>query len=268
MRPQRASKRYTATREDYQIDPREHSLPEVEVSPIPCGAGGQRKYRLAIKDSTDRICDLKSLEDWLGNAGVTHISTLENMLNSLLDVIPRYIAETGNSVRIGNLVTLKPYATGTLDNANDAPDPAKNHLEIRATISPALRHSLAKARLVNVKSSRNAISFLVNDMNGAERDVLDSSQIIHVDGHDIYVPKQSATDEGARGRVWFETLDGNLLARCEVQGGGPDLIIVRLDRPVASVEARVVVETYGTKEAAATGDQAALSRHTHTVRFL
>ena len=268
MKPQRVSKRYTATREDLQIDPREHSLPEVEVSPIPCGAGGQRKYRLAIKDSTDRICDLKSLEDWLGNAGVTHISTLENMLNSLLDVIPRYIAETGNSVRIGNLVTLKPFATGTLDNANDAPDPAKNHLEIRATISPALRHSLAKARLVNVKSSRNAISFVVNEMDWAQRDVLDASQIIHVNGNNIYVPRQSATDDGARGKVWFETLDGNLLARCEVQSSGPCLIVARLDRPVAAGEARVVVETYGTEEAAASGDQTALSRHTHTVRFI
>ena len=152
MRPKRTSTNFTVTRTDLQLDPRKDLLPDVMVHPVPCGADGTTKYRLALDNSTDNICGLEALEEELRTAGLNlHVSAVENILNTLLEVIPSYIARTGRSVRIGNLVTLKPFATGTLDNANDAPSPDRNHLEIRATISPALRHSLAKARLVNVR---------------------------------------------------------------------------------------------------------------------
>ena len=129
MRPKRASTRFTITRADIQVDPKSSLLPDVMINPIPCGDGGKVKYRLSLDNSTDNICGLESLEDELRTAGLNlRVSTVENILNTLLDVIPRYIARTGRSVRIGNLVTLKPYATGTLDNANDAPDPERTIL--------------------------------------------------------------------------------------------------------------------------------------------
>lgn len=270
MTPKRGSSRFTVTRADLQLDPRDVRLPDIRVKPIPCGAGGKTAYRLSLEESSDNICGLDALAEELSTAGLNlHVSAVENILNTLLDVIPRYIARTGKAVRIGNLMTLKPYVTGTLDNANDEPDPAKSHVEIRATVSPALRHSLAKARLVNVKHRRNVIDRVICNMNGAVVDVVDVNHDIGVSGRNIYVPCQPATAEDARGRVWIETLDGVRLGRCAVLNSGPDLLTVRFvpDMPVSVGEARLVVETYGTKEAADAGDKSALARYDRVIRF-
>lgn len=270
MAPKRGSSHFTVTRADLQLDPRDGRLPDIRVTPIPCGAGGKKAYRLSLEESTDNICGLDALAEELRIAGLNlHVSAVENILNTLLDVIPSYIARTGRAVRIGNLMTLKPYATGTLDNANDEPDPAKSHVEIRATVSPALRYSLAKARLVNVKQRRNVIDRVICDMNGAVLDVVDVKHDILVNGRNIYVPLQSATAENTRGKVWIETLDSVRLGRCAVLTAGPDLLTVRFvpDMPVSAGEVRLVVETYGTKEAADAGDKSALARYTRVVRF-
>jgi hypothetical protein len=270
--PKRVSTNFTVTREDRQLDPINDHLPDsILVKPIPCGSGRESKFRLAIVNSTDKIRDLRSLADQLKTAGGNlQVSTVENILNTLLDVVPRYMAETGNSVRIGNLVTLKACVTGRIDNANDDLDPEKNHLEIHATVSPALRHSLAKARLVNVKNRRNVIDRVIREMNGAVADEVDAENVILINGRGIYVPKQSATDENTRGRVWIETLEGEMLGRCEVLSSGPDLLRARF-KPNARVVAgvvRLVVETYGSKEAAEAGGAAPIARYSREVRIV
>ena len=270
MAPKRGSSHFTLTRADLQLDPQNGRLPDIRVKPIPCGAGGKQAYRLSLEESTDNICGLDALAEELRIAGLNlHVSAVENILNTILDVIPSYIARTGRAVRIGNLMTLKPYATGTIDNANDEPDPAKSHVEIRATVSPALRYSLAKARLVNVKQRRSVIDRVICDTDGAVVDVVDATHVILVNGRNIYVPLQSAADEDTRGSVWIETLDGVRLGRCAVLATGPDLLTVRFvpDLPVSAGEARLVVETYGTKEAADADDKSALARYTRVVRF-
>ena len=271
MAPKRGSTRFTVTREDCQLDPRKRELPaSINVTPIPCGSGGRKKYRLALENSTDRICNLEALEDELRTIGLNlRVSAVENILNTLLDVIPKFMAQTGQSVRIGNLLTLKAYVTGSLDNANDALDPDKNHLEIRATISPALRYSISKAKLVNVKQLRNAISNVSLEMNGAVSDEVDAEHNIVVFGDGIYVSPQSATDENARGRVWIETLDGKMLGRCTVLRSSLKLTVVRFmpDAPVGDGDVRLVVETYGTKKAADAGDKSSLARYSRVVRY-
>ena len=68
---------------------------------------------------------------------------------------------------IGNLLTLKPCPTGTLECANDEPDPKNNKLEIRGTISPALRHSLARVPLANVSRRMRDIDFAINNANAS-----------------------------------------------------------------------------------------------------
>ena len=271
MTPKRGSSRFTVTRADLQLDPRNGRLSDIRVKPIPCGAGGKKAYRLSLEESSNNICGLEALAEDLRTAVLNlHVSAVENILNTLLDVIPRYIARTGKAVRIGNLMTLKPYVTGTLDNANDEPDPVKSHVEIRAMVSPALRHSLAKARLVNVKNRRNVIDRVICNMNGAVVDVVDAKHDIQVNGRNIYVPCQSATAKNTRGMVWIETLDGVRLGRCAVLNTGPDLLTVRFvpDMPVSVDEARLVVKTYGTKEAADAGDKSVLARYDRVIRFV
>ena len=269
MRPQRASTRFSATRETYQIDPRYTDLPDVMVSPVPCGTGGKRKYRLAIDDSKDDIVDLNSLKETLQEASGLKMTIFENVLNTIAAIIPKHIAKTGESVRIGNLVTFRPCVTGSIENANDEPDPAHNRLEIHAVVSPALRHSLAKSRLVNMKSKRNAIDRVVCEADMANRDVIDAEHVIFVNGNNIYVPPQSAEDRGKRGRVWVESLDGELLGGFKVESSGPCLITGRFvpNRQMEPCEVRVVVETYGTEEAAAEGDKKSLAKYTRDVWF-
>ena len=272
MAPKRSSTRFTVTREDCQLDPRAGQLPDrIDVKPVPCGSGGAKKYRLALVNSTDKICSLESLADELRVAGLNlHVSAVENILNTLLDVIPGYIARTGRSVRIGNLMTLKACATGSINNVNDELDPKVNHLEIRATISPALRHSLAKARLVNVKQRRNVIGMVIREMNNAVADEIDAVHTLFINGTRIYVPPQSATDENTRGRVWVETLDGVMLGRCAVLNSGPDIVVARFvpDASVSEGEVRLVVETYGTKAAADADDKSSFARYSRVVKIV
>ena len=272
MAPKRASTHFTITREDRQLEPRMGQLPDsIEVTPIPCGSGRKGKFRLAIVNSSDKISNLDALAEDLQIAGLNlHVSAVENILNTLLDVIPRYIARTGQSLRLGNLVTLKTCVTGAIDNANDELDPENNHLEIRATVSPALRHSLAKARLVNVKHRRIVIDRVIRDMNGALLDEVDAKHKLLINGKGIYVPSQSASDENTRGRVWIETLDGVMLGRCEVLSSGPDLVCAKFrpDAPVRVEDARLVVETYGSKEAAAADDRASLARYSRDIKIV
>ena len=273
MAPKRSSKSYSVTRDDIQLDPRDMQCRDgMKVKPIPCGDGDTKRFRLQPVNSTDNICGLDSLADELRTAGLNlHVSAVENVLNTLLDVIPSYIAKTGRAVRIGNLVTLKPCVTGTIASTVDDPDPEKCHVEIRATVSPALRYSLSRIKLVNVKRRRNGIDRVICDMNNAKRDVVDAEHNIHVNGFYIYVQPQSATDENMRGRVWIETLDGVRLGRCAVlPNSGRDLLVVRFvpDAPVAPCEARIVVETYGTKEAVAAGDESSFARYSHKIKIV
>ena len=243
----------------------------IRVHPVPCMVGGKRKYRLVLEDSSDNICGLDSLAEEIQIAGANlHVSAIENALNTLLDVIPSYIARTGRSVRIGNLITLKPCATGTIDYANDDPDPGKNRLEIHAIVSPVLRHALKKVRLVNAARRTRGVDFVIRAMDWSVRGEVDAKHELHINGTKIYVPPQSATDKNTRGKVWIETLDGRLLGRCEVLHSGPGLVAVRFvpDAPVDVAEGRLVVETFGTQESAASGDRALLSRYTCDVRFI
>lgn len=271
MCPKRVSKRYAVTREDRQLDPRKSSILSkgIKVHPVPCPVNGKRKYRLDLEKSNDNIHGLDSLSEEINMSGY-QVPLVENMLNMLLDVVPRYIARTGHSVRIGNLLTLKPFATGTLEYANDATDPANNRLEIRGTISPALRHSLARVPLVNVSQRIKGLDFAINNANGSRRDEINAKFEIIINGTDIYVPLQSAADENTRGKVWFETMDGRRLGRCSVSSSGPNAIIARFvpDAPVDVDEGRLFVETYGTKEAAEAGDRSLLQRYSRDIRFV
>ena len=164
----------------------------IRFHPIPCGGSGEeRYYRLELETASDNIVGLDALEDRLLTAGLNlRVSAVENILNTLFDVLPAYIAETGNAVRIGNLVTLKPCVTGTLAHANDAADPEKNHLEIRATVVPALRYALSRAPLVNVNRASDGIAHVAGGPDGRDCEVDEGHETI-VTGHGIYLPRQA-----------------------------------------------------------------------------
>ena len=272
--PKRSRTNFTVTRNDCQLDPEKDHLPDsIKVTPIPCGLGRSRKnkFRLALVNSTNKFSNLHDLAEELRVAGLNlHVSAIENILNTLLDVIPGYMARTGRSVRIGNLITLKANVNGSIDNANDELDQKKNRLEILATVSPALRYSLAKVRLVNVKNRRNVIDRVIRDMNGAVADEVDAENAFFINGKGIYVPQQSATDENTRGLVWIEALDGAMLGRCEVLASGPDLLRVKFkpNAPVGAGDVRLVVKTYGSKEAADADDRSSLASYSRVVRIV
>ena len=249
--PKRASKRPALTRDDAQMNANDFRLRDgIPFHPVPCGVGKNLRYRLELENACDRIVGLDALEDRLFTAGLNlRVSAVENILNTLLEVLPAYIAETGRSVRIGNLVTLKPCVTGTLDHANDAADPTRNHLEIRATVGPALRYALSRAPLVNMKRSSDGISQVTGGPDG-KSDELDAEHEVVVVGWRIYLPVQPFDAADGKGRAWLETLEGERIGRFAVTLSGESLLHLRLHLDAADLPrggtARLVIETRGT----------------------
>lgn len=269
--PKRTSGRPSLSRWDAQIDARSSLLCDgVRFRTVPCARSGDiPQYRLQLESDNDNIVGLGAIEDELRMAGLNlRVKAVENILNTLCGVIPEYIARTGNAVRLGNLVTLKPYATGTVAHANDAPDPEKNHLEVRATACPSLRYSLAKVRLVNAMRNVDGIESVMGGPAQKNGEV-DAENEIVVFGRSIYLPPSSAGDAEARGRAWLETREGEMLGRCDVTllDGAYLRLCLHLDAPPSDRDCRLVIETYGTAEAAADPSSPILS-YRRNVRFV
>ena len=250
----RISKPPALSREDAQMDPNDfHMRNGMRFYPVACGKHDKKKYyRLALENSRDCIVGIDALEDRLRTVGLNlRTSTIENILNTLMDVIPSYKAETGHSVRLGNLVTFTPYATGTLAHANDEADPSKNHVEIRAVELPVLRYALSRAHLVNTQGDKGNIQHVAGGPKG-EEGIVDEDSTITVTGRGIYVPEQTYDTPSPMGRAWVESLTGEQLGRCDVLKENDVLLILKLhmDKVPRTQDARLVIETYGTREAA------------------
>ena len=118
-----------------------------------------------------------------------------------------------------------------------------------------MRHSLAKANLVNIARNSNGLDRVLGGPSASPvLDKIDAENDIAVCGVDIYVPNQPSTTDSGCGRVWVETRTGRRLGACTVLKSGKDVLTVRFvpDAPLREEdrECRVVVETCGTKEAA------------------
>ena len=273
MRPKRASSSFTVTRHDCQIKSNSFLFPDSGVGfrPIPCY---KNRYRLEPENSTDNIYTVSDLADEIRQSSGLSVNVVETVLATLLDVVPKFIARTnGCAVRLGNLVTLKPCITGTIEYANGKLDAKTNHLEIHATESPALRHSLAKAKLVNNARNSNGLDSVLGGSNTSPvRDKIDAVHDILVNGVDIYVPCQPSTADSGRGRVWVETRTGRRLGACTVLKSGKDAVTARFvpDAPLREEdrECRVVVETCGTREAAESDKPKLLFRLSRDVTYI
>ena len=273
MRPKRASSSFTVTRHDCQIKSDSFLFPDggVGFRPIPCY---KNRYRLEPENSTDNICTVSDLAEEIRQSSGLSVNVVETVLATLLDVVPKFIARTnGCAVRLGNLVTLKPCITGTIEYANGKLDAKTNHLEIHATESPALRHSLAKANLVNIARNSNGLDRVLGGPSASPvLDKIDAENDITVCGVDIYVPNQPSTTDSGCGRVWIETRTGRQLGACTVLKSGKDVLTVRFvpDAPLREEdrECRVVVETCGTKEAAESDKPKLLFRLARDVTYI
>ena len=273
MRPKRASSSFTVTRHDCQIQADSFLFSDggVGFRPIPCG---ENRYRLEPDNSKDNICTINDLADEIRQSSGLSVNVVETVLATLLDVVPRFIARTnGCAVRLGNLVTLKPCITGTIDYANGKLDSKKNHMEVRATESPALRYSLAKAKLVNSARNSHGLDRVVGgSSNRPAPDEIDAENDIYVSGVDIYVPHPPSPADGGRGRVWVETRNGRRLGACTILTSGKDAFRARFvpDAPMREEdrECRVVVETCGTQAAAESDKPKLLFRFTRDVTYV
>jgi hypothetical protein len=273
MRPKRASSTFTVTRHDCQINSDSFLFSDggVGFRPIPCY---KNRYRLEPENSKDNICTLNDLADEIRQSSGLSVNLVETVLSTLLDVVPKFIARTnGYAVRLGNIVTLKPCITGTIEYANGKLDAKKNHLEIRAIESPALRHALARANLTNTARHSNGLDRVLGGPSKSPiLDKIDAENDITVCGVDIYVPNQPSNVEKGQGRVWVETRTGRRLGACTVLNGGKDVLTVRFvpDAPLHDEdrECRVVVETCGTKEAAESDKPKLLFRLSRDVTYI
>ena len=253
MAPKRVSRRPHLSRNDAKLRKGEYPLTsDIQFTPVFCGKiKGASRYRLKLKGDSDRIVNLCDLEEVFEGTNL-RISVVESVLNTIFDAVPRYIAKTGNSVRIGDLVMLKAYATGTLDHANAEADPARNYMEIRATELPSLRYRLKNARLVNANGSPRGIKSVAGGLPPKDGvvDAVHDINIVGFDGYGIYVPADASRD--AEVGVWLETLEGQRIVRCNVTLAGLHDLIVRIpqtDEPITPGEYRIAVATRGTNHA-------------------
>lgn len=254
----RGSDRYDYSRNDKKLSALCSAMRfGMKCHPVPCSGKDKNMYRLELENSKDHIVGISELEGMFREKGMTvNMTGIENMLEMLMSVLPEYIARSGRSVRLGNLVTFKPYATGTIEYIGAKPDPEKNRVEIRAVVSPVLRHWLRDVPLVNEKHHGGyGINFVIGDKSDITRDIVPLDVTFSVVGSGLYVPQQSASAPDPRGRVWVELSTGRLAGYGTVVASGPDLLkcMLELD-PELSLkpgdhDAKVVVESYGTPEA-------------------
>ena len=271
MAAKRVSGRPPKSRFDMVMDGHDFALRDgMKFKAVPiCNPKGITQYRLKLEDDNDNITDVGSLADELRTAGLNlHVAAVESVINALCDIVPQYIARTGRSVRLGNLVTLKPYATGTIGHENDPADPIENHVEIRATVSPALRYALSNMRLVNVDRKTSGLDFVIGGPNGQKFEV-DENHMTILFGSGIYVPEKQSGDNGAKGRIWLETLEGEKIGELDVVlSGDNDLRAkLQLEKRPPKRECRLVLETYGTKAAAESGTAPFMS-YRRNVRYV
>ena len=252
--PKRISRRPRLSRDDAKLKISEFPRsPDISFTPVSCGkVKGVSKYRLKLKGDRDRIVDLCNLKERFEFEGL-RMTVVENVLNTIFDIVPRYIAETGDSVRIGDLVMLKSYAKGSIDNVNAEADPKRNYVVIRATELPSLRYRLKNARLVNSNGRPRGIKTVVGGLNPEEGivDTIHDIKVIGFDCSEIYVPMDASGD--AEVGVWLETLEGRRIVRCNVTSAGLHDLTVRIppaDNPIAPGEYRIAVVTRGSKDAA------------------
>ena len=265
MAPKRISPRPTLSRDDYQLDTRSHCISDgIKFSPVLCWEkDGRQKFRLKLDGEGDNIRDLSSLAEDLRNSGLNlSMNVVNSVIDALLEVIPKYMAKTGRAVRLGNLVMLKPYATGSLEEKNGTPDTKKNHVEIRATACPALRYSLSRAKLVNTVKKAEGIEMIVAENNGAKRDVVYVGENHFINGRNIYVPKSDSADAGSKGSIWLESAAGERIGHFEVSIAGDSMVGAKLvlEREPTSSDCVVVMDTFGTSEAAKKGEGMMLRR--------
>lgn len=259
MAPKRTSPRPSLSRDDGQLSPSSHYIAQgMKFSPVPCEfKDGKRKFRLKLAGDNDHISELADLEDDLRSIGLTVRTTvIESIFSAIESVIPKYIARTGCAVRLGNLVMLKPYATGSIDKDNGVADGEKNHVEIRGTVCPSLRYALSKMRLINTVTHADGIDRVSCEFNYAKRNTVRDGEKHCIIGKNIYVPHSDSPDYGTKGSVWLETRSGerigsfNVTVRFDEHSFEATL---KLDREPESRECVLVVETYGTKAAADKG---------------
>ena len=79
-------------------------------------------------------------------------TTIAYVLQFFAANLPGLIARNGARRSLGGLVTFFPAITGTLKDPDAELDPARNAVEIRASVSRAFRHALEGIRACNVTS--------------------------------------------------------------------------------------------------------------------
>ena len=114
-----------------------------------------------------------------------------------------------------------------------------------------LRYALSRAHLVNTQGDKGNIQHVAGGPKG-EEGIVDEDSTITVTGRGIYVPEQTYDTPSPMGRAWVESLTGEQLGRCDVLKENDVLLILKLhmDKVPRTQDARLVIETYGTREAA------------------
>ena len=265
--PTRRSTRPSLTREDRQIASDAYCVRHgIKFDPVVCWhKGDEYKYRLRLEGENDNITDIDGLAQLIRDTGmILDMGVIKSIIDILGKVIPKYMAQTGRAVRLGNLVMLKPYATGSLSKRDAKPDQKKNHVEIHAVACPALRYSLAKAKLKNNFTQGAKIDIVIaarNDAHGDEIHLIDEKNEEcrnSIGGNNIWIPLTESGRQGEDGDIWLENSYHERIVDFKVVGSGP-VMINAIPQPLVeitkSMDCTLVLRTYRTEEYAKEEDR-------------
>ena len=234
--------------------------------------GDDYKYRLRLEGENDNITDIDGLTQLIRDTGVIlDMGVIKSIIDILGKVIPKYMAQTGRAVRLGNLVMLKPYATGSLAKRDAKPDQKKNHVEIHAVACPALRYSLAKAKLKNNFTQGAEIDIVIAECKGAKRNEIHLDVANSFSGKNIWVPHAQSGRKREDGDIWLENSYGERIVDFEVVSSGNALIRgmpMPLQEITKSQDCTLVIRTFGTEEEAKKEDDRIVMVVRHPVRLV
>jgi len=220
------------------------------------GITGEARYRPVPKLHGRGAASISRLADYIVDRGsIFRKVVIEAVLAEATSYIPDFIRENKESVRLGDMATIKPCITGSLKYANGEADPVKNKLELRITPLPAFRHALRDITPINMIEEPSTLSGIYTEKTDESGQIVPSSCLqsgveVTIKGHNIYVKPGESGEDGGHGKVWLETVKGEYVADFTVHRSGDDVIWASLDASVQLVgkEYIIVVESYGTEK--------------------
>ena len=177
-----------------------------DVAEIKGGASGKRKYRPLMRglktvgpdEMARKVGEFLHKDESFGRFAIGAVEL----------VLERELSE-GHRVDLG-WMTLTPKLKGALKSVDDDPDPEK--IDVSASLSKSLRHTVRNLRLVNANKQGGIILYELQEEGAKGQNLLcEPGRRIVLNGSGLALDPQKP-DEG----IWLEDETGDVVARAAI----------------------------------------------------